>query len=139
MSISLIIVSESMPLYNFIVQVALDKVIRHADSMQTKLDAFSIQISLIICAPDPNELSSLFNTMIDVLQTLGEELCQDISEEDIDKEVRLATASFESESDDALLYLDETTSQNQLSIIQTIQAYSILVSVAYFARPRLYP
>jgi chaperone required for assembly of F1-ATPase len=122
-----------------IVQVALDKVIQHADSMQTKLDAFSIQICLIYSAPDPNELSLLFNTMIDVLQTLGEELRQDISEEDIDQEVRLVTASFESESDDALLYLDETTSQNQLSIIQTIQAYSILVGVAYFARPRLYP
>jgi hypothetical protein len=119
--------------------VALDKVIQHADSMQTKLDAFSIQICLIYSAPDPNELSLLFNTMIDVLQTLGEELRQDISEEDIDQEVRLVTASFESESDDALLYLEETTSQNQLSIMQTIQAYSILVGVAYFARPRLYP
>ena len=119
--------------------MALDKVIQHADSMQTKLDAFSIQICLIYSAPDPNELSLLFNTMIDVLQTFGEELCQDISEEDIDQEVRLVTASFESESDDALLYLDETTSQNQLRIIQTIQAYSILVSLTYFARPRLYP
>ena len=80
-------------------------------------------------------MDHLLVTIVGVLGSLGEAIqCDDLSQKHIHNQVLITTAGFERESNDELLHNYRSDDQNAV-----IQAYNILVNLAYIARPKFYP
>ena len=75
-------------------------------------------------------------TMASVLSSLGEDIPNNAPQECTDLQVDLAADQFEKEADDSLLNSNQSISKHQMAVMQ---AYYTLVSIAYVARPKLYP
>ena len=80
-------------------------------------------------------MDHLLVTIVGVLGSLGEAIqCDDLSQKHIHNQVLITTAGFERESNDELLHNYRSDDQNAV-----MQAYNILVNLAYIARPKFYP
>lgn len=75
--------------------------------------------------------------MIEMLGSFGEEVrYEDVSQSEITTQINSVVASFNQESDDVLmLHMYTSSSSNHTAIMQ---AYNILVNLAYVAKPKLY-
>lgn len=99
-------------------QDAVIKVVEHADSLQTKLEAYDIQRSIALTEFAPNDLKQLLDTMIELLQSLGENIPREVDKEEITKQIGLVIAGFGRESDHNLLHLFTDTSKDYAAIMQ---------------------
>jgi NurA-like 5'-3' nuclease len=99
-------------------QDAVIKVVEHADSLQTKLEAYDIQRSIALTEFAPNDLKQLLDTMIELLQSLGENIPREVDREEITKQIGLVIAGFGRESDHNLLHLFTDTSKDYAAIMQ---------------------
>jgi hypothetical protein len=117
-------------------QRALNDVIEHVSTLQTKLDAYALQSYIFFNACDPHEMNQLLMTIVTTLNSLGQKIHDTISIRDVQSEVSFVMSKFEEEPDDALMNLSTATTENHDIIMQ---AYSIIASLAYVARPKLYP
>lgn len=88
---------------------------------------------------DLNEMGELFVTIAAVLRSLGEIISEgEINIQATSTQVRMAIFALENESDDDLLHANQykRSPQQQVDIMK---AYSILVNLAYVAKPSLFP
>ncbi|KAL7478293.1 hypothetical protein ACHAW6_004062, partial [Cyclotella cf. meneghiniana] len=116
---------------------ALNTLVKHADSLETKLDAYELQQSILFNRFDPNEMGQLLVTVIDILMSLGENVThEDIATKDISNQVFLAKKRFDDSTDEILLHMQQVSSKNHVAIMQ---AYSILVAVVHIVRPKVFP
>ena len=80
-------------------------------------------------------MGQLLITIVGVLGSLGEVVqCDNVSQEYINNQVLIATADFERECNDEMLHNYRSEDQNAV-----MQAYRILVNLAYIAKPKFYP
>jgi hypothetical protein len=118
-------------------QNALNEIIEHASSLQVKLDAYELLHHILFPACAPKEMRQLLATMIEVLKSLGEKIrYENVASGDITAEVFSAVRRYEKESNDSLLDLNTSIPDDNVAIMQ---AYNIIVNLAYVARPKLYP
>ena len=111
-------------------------VVQHASSLRTKLNAYSLQCFILLSACSPKEMDVLLNTIVATLEALGEKLPGDVSPTDISSQIRSAQLKVGKESDNNMFLLNKVSTESQTNIMQ---AYNILTSLAYVARPKLYP
>ena len=113
----------------------MNKVVENTTSLRTKLDAYAILHSILFNAFEAQEMGRLLVTIVGVLGSLGEAVqCNDLTEKHINNQVLIARAGFERESNDELLHNYRSEDQNTV-----MQAYNILVHLAYVAKPKFYP
>lgn len=122
--------------FHFLEKDALNMILEHAKSLQTKLDAYALLHSILLNACAPNEMDQLLITMTSILRTLGEDIPNDAPEERIAIQVDLAAEQFNETSDDSLLDTSKSISEHEMAVMQ---AYNTLVYLAYVARPKLFP
>eukprot|EP00956_Cyclotella_meneghiniana_P016274 scaffold25619_cov80-Cyclotella_meneghiniana.AAC.1 len=116
---------------------ATNIVINHANTLQDKLDAYTIKRNIIIVHCNPDDANQLVVAMIGLLNSLGEHIpCDEEARRDISRQVDIATKTFRLESDDRLLQMPEFSSEKKYDAI--MQAYMILVSLGVIAKPQLY-
>lgn len=116
---------------------ALNKVVEHATSLHTKLDAYYLLHSLLLAALVPKEMGQLLNTIVDVLGALGENVpVANVTSEDVSSQVCSAKLQFQSKSNDDLLHNYTQDSKDHVTIMRM---YNILSNLAYVAKPKLWP
>jgi hypothetical protein len=86
--------------------------------LQTKLEAYAIQRSIVLIDVAPKDVNQLLDTMIELLQSLGENIPGEVNKEEITKQIGLVMASFERESDHNLLHLFTNNSKDHAAIMQ---------------------
>ena len=117
-------------------QDAVDQVVSNATLLETKLQAYILLCSLLFSAPAPKEMDRLMTTIRNVLKSLGEGIPLDVGPMQTEQLVKSVTVQFDDEPDDSLLDVNHVSSKEHSAIMK---AYSILVSLAYVAKPSLYP
>jgi predicted ATPase len=117
---------------------SLEKVMEHTNSLQTRLEAYKLLHSIILGACAPNDYTQLITTIAELLRSLGEDLPSDddAMRRDLANQVFNTKKSFEEKSNDALMNMYGSGSDSQVAIVH---AYSILVHLAYVAKPKLFP
>jgi hypothetical protein len=105
---------------------------------QLKLDAYKLKHDIILDSLVPGEMAALMNPIIDTLASLGEVLksTDELCESTVFAEFRLASEMFEIESDDALSRAYRVDSCVHTPVME---AYYILVNLAYSVKPKLCP
>eukprot|EP00804_Cyclotella_cryptica_P020127 CCRYP_014899-RB/>CCRYP_014899-RB protein AED:0.03 eAED:0.03 QI:211/1/1/1/1/1/6/342/1334 len=115
---------------------ALNKIVKHADCVETRLNGYTLLHSILFNTCASNDTEQLLVTIVNVLKSLGEDIpADDVARRDVATQVRLAKRNFERESDDALLQMHKNSSKPNVAIMQ---AYNILVNLSFIAKPRLY-
>ena len=61
---------------------------------------------------------------------------KNVSPEEITAQINWVVEGFDEESDEVLLHMYDSSTPNHIAIMQ---AYNILVNLAYVAKPQLYP
>jgi hypothetical protein len=118
-------------------QDALGNVVEHVTSSQSKLvDAYALQHDILFTRCAPKEMGRLLLTILGVLASLGEVIPDEVHEQEIALQVRFASANTKQALDDGLVFSHVSDSEHQNNIMQ---AYYILMGVAYIANPRLFP
>ncbi len=102
-----------------------------------KLDAYDTQHSIIFADPTPNAAVPLIDKIIDLLNSLGEDIPDDdAATKEYVIQISSAMKSFEKLSDDNLLHMHQTKSHHHSAIMH---AYYILTSLIHLAKPASYP
>jgi hypothetical protein len=114
----------------------LNNIIKHVSTLQTKVDAYALQCSVLFNACAPKELNQILTPIATVLNSLGQKIPDDVSVQEVERQVLLVTSKFEEEPDSVLINLS-TNAPDNYGII--MQAYSILTALAYVAAPKLFP
>jgi predicted ATPase len=117
---------------------SLEKVMEHTTCLQTRLEAYKLLHSIILGACAPKEYTQFITTIAELLRSLGEDLPSDddAMSRDLAHQVVATKKNFEEKSDDALINMYGSGSDSQVAIVH---AYSILVHIAYVAKPKLFP
>ena len=115
---------------------ALNEIVKHADCVETRLNGYTLLHSILFNTCGFNDMEQLFDTIVNILKSLGENFpADDLARKDIATQVRLVKSNFVRESDDALLQMHKNSSKPNLAIMQ---AYNILVNLAFIVKPRIY-
>ena len=110
---------------------------KHATSHHDKVDGYDIQHSIVTNISDATDAVRLKCTMLEVLESMGEHMQPNLSDEDIGKEVAAATQCFESISDHDLLHMyTNSYAESQADIIRS---YYILCNLMILVGPRMHP
>lgn len=116
-------------------QSAVNKVIEHQNS-KMKLDAYVLKLDILWNSCVPSEAAALLETILDVLDSLGENLepMGNLCESTIGDEIRLVSDEFQNEPDVALLHASRVDSGHKMLVME---AYHILAMVAYLVKPTM--
>lgn len=120
-------------------QNAADQVVNHAVSPHDKLDGYGIQHSIIINTCNPTDAVRLKCTILQLLESMGEHMPPNLSDECIESEVAVAIQCFESISDCDLLHMyTNSDTNNQADIIRAYALLAILASLGNSRMSRYY-
>ena len=121
----------------FTEQDVANQVLEHANTLQTKIDAYSILNSIVLGDCNLNDAATLLNAIIGLLKSLGEDIPdEDIAKNDVANHVSETMKIFELESDDTLLRMHSNKSTEHVAVVQ---AYNVLANLAYLSAQQLYP
>ena len=110
---------------------------KHATSHHDKVDGYDIQHSIVMNISDPTDAVRLKCTILELLDSMGEHMPPNLSDEEIESEVAAAIQGFESISDHDLLHM--YTNSDAESQADIIRAYYILCDLMYLGSPRMHP
>ena len=102
-----------------------------------KLRGYVIHRSIILNTCNPHDASKLACTIIQLFQSLGENIPERLSDNDISEEVCTAMTSFTSLPDQDLLHMHKNNATKDQAAI--MQAYELLAPLAFIGTPRACP
>lgn len=116
---------------------AVHKIVEHATSLQTKIDAYTLLQHLLLAVCVPKEMDKLLVTIVGVLKELGENILLDnVTNELILSQVHSTKELLESLSNDELSHKYMLDSEDHSAIMR---AYSTLMYLSWIAKPKLWP
>ena len=124
--------NHAMRIYQTCKQSAAKQVVEHSTSYHDKVDGYDIQHSIIMNICDPADAVRLECTILELLESMGEQMPPNLSDEDIESEVAVAIQSFESNSDHDLQHMYTNSNKDQAAIIR---AYYILCRLNMIGGP----
>lgn len=117
-------------------QDAVNKVIHHATSLQTQIDAYTLKHSILMTECVHEETSELLSKIIDILNSLGEIIRDDVTDKDISALVCSVKEVFQAKSNNELLLVYQVEINDHNAVMQ---AYGIAANLAWIAKPKLFP
>jgi predicted ATPase len=112
---------------------AANEIVEHASSPRDKLDGYAIQHYIVMNTCDTSDAGRLKSTILQLLESLGEHIPPNMSEESVESEVASAIEYFETHSDQDHVHMYTNVDTNNQAVI--IRAYAILALLASITNP----
>jgi hypothetical protein len=118
---------------------ALNEIVNNQDvPFDIKVDAYDLLQTVFYSAMDVNDMDNLRVTILNMLNSMGEDIIVDdkVAPTYLATQLTAAKTCFENTPDDVLLTMHMHVSDRDAMIMK---AYNVLVNLSYYSKPLLYP